>query len=205
MNNKEIIENKFRKLITNKTITSISVPNKSIIFHEGDTCSYLGYVLKGKINISTLSIDGKEEIISSLNSGDFFGQFLIYNSQNNKYLGDIIAQTNTEILLINKKTLDNILINDVEFLHAYIGVVSEESYKIKQQVKMLSHKKNTDRVIYYLTNNSVNNQINIVNITHLAKIVNLPRENVSRIISALIKKGAIKKDKNIITILDLSN
>ena len=203
MKNKEIIEIKLKNLIQNKALIPTKIPNKKIIFHEGDVCNYLGYILSGKINISTISFDGKEEIISSFNSGDFFGQFLIFNSINNKYLGDVVATSNSEILLISKATLNSILMNDDELLRAYIGAISEESYKAKQQVKMLSHKNSTDRIIYYLTNNSINNKIDIVNITHLAKIVNLPRENVSRIISSLIKKGDITKEGSIITILNL--
>ena len=65
---------------------------------------------------------------------------------------------------------------------------------------MLSHKNNYDRVLYYLNNNNIDGKIDIKSITNLAKIVNLPRENVSRIISRLIKENIIQKDDNIIAI-----
>ena len=79
------------------------------------------------------------------------------------------------------------------FLNAYLCDISIEAFRIKQQVKMLSHKKSIDRIIYYLKNNNIDGKIDIKSVTNLSKIVNLPRENVSRIISKLVKDGYITK------------
>ena len=193
MTNKEIIKHEIQKLINEKKIITTKIQSGGVLFNEGETCEYLGYLLKGKLNISTLSFKDKEEIISTINEGEFFGEFLIFNEKNNKYLGDVIAIKNSEIALLNRYELDKLLMNNIEFLNAYLGVISEEAFRIKQQVKMLSHKKNIDRVIYYLENNNTNGVIDIKSITSLAKIVNLPRENVSRIISKLVKDGYIAK------------
>ena len=193
MTNKEIIKHEIQKLINEKKIITTKIQSGGVLFNEGETCEYLGYLLKGKLNISTLSFKDKEEIISTINEGEFFGEFLIFNEKNNKYLGDVISLKNSEIALLNRYELDKLLMNNIEFLNAYLGVISEEAFRIKQQVKMLSHKKNIDRVIYYLENNNTNGVIDIKSITSLAKIVNLPRENVSRIISKLVKDGYIAK------------
>ena len=201
MRNKEIIKNEIEKLIKNKEIKTTKIMSGGVLFNEGESCDYLGYLLKGKLNISTLSNDEKEEIISTINEGDFFGQYLIFNENHSYYLGDVIALKNSEIALLNKYELNKLLMSNKEFLDAYLGVISEEAFKIKQQVKMLSHKNNYDRVLYYLTNNNTNGIIDIKSITNLAKIVNLPRENVSRIISRLVKENIIKKDGSLITIL----
>ena len=200
MTNKEIIKHEIQKLINEKKIITTKIQSGGVLFNEGETCEYLGYLLKGKLNISTLSFKDKEEIISTINEGEFFGQFLIFNDNNSTYLGDVIAIKNSEIALINKNTLDNILMTNKVFLNAYLCDISIEAFRIKQQVKMLSHKKNIDRIIYYLENNNVDGKIDIKSVTNLAKIVNLPRENVSRILTKLVKDGYIKKEDNIITL-----
>ena len=200
MTNKEIIKHEIQKLINEKKIITTKIQSGGVLFNEGETCEYLGYLLKGKLNISTLSFKDKEEIISTINEGEFFGQFLIFNESNSTYLGDVIAIKNSEIALINKNTLDNILMTNKVFLNAYLCDISIEAFRIKQQVKMLSHKKNIDRIIYYLENNNVNGKIDIKSVTNLSKIVNLPRENVSRILTKLVKDGYIKKEDNIITL-----
>ena len=200
MTNKEIIKHEIQKLINEKKIITTKIQSGGVLFNEGETCEYLGYLLKGKLNISTLSFKDKEEIISTINEGEFFGQFLIFNDSNSTYLGDVIAIKNSEIALINKNTLDNILMTNKVFLNAYLCDISIEAFRIKQQVKMLSHKKNIDRIIYYLENNNVDGKIDIKSVTNLAKIVNLPRENVSRILTKLVKDGYIKKEDNRITL-----
>lgn len=200
MTNKEIIKHEIQKLINEKKIITTNIQSGGVLFNEGETCEYLGYLLKGKLNISTLSFKDKEEIISTINEGEFFGQFLIFNESNSTYLGDVIAIKNSEIALINKNTLDNILMTNKVFLNAYLCDISIEAFRIKQQVKMLSHKKSIDRIIYYLKNNNIDGKNDIKSVTNLSKIVNLPRENVSRILTKLVKDGYIKKEDNIITL-----
>lgn len=199
MNNKDIIKKEIDILIKNKTINPIIYNQGNIVFNEGDNCQYLGYLIKGKITISTLSFNDKEEIISNINEGDFFGQFLLFNDENNKYLGDVISTKKSLVALINKELLNEIMMKNKTFLNAYLSIISEEAYKIKQQVKLFSHKKNVDRIIYYLKNNTIDNKIDIKSVSALAKVLNLPRENVSRIINKLIKDGYITKENNIIT------
>ena len=198
MNSKTVIKNKIDELLKEGILKTLKIASGGLIFNEGDTCESLGYLYKGKLNISTLSINDKEEIISNISEGEFFGQYLIFNEYNNKYLGDIIATKNSEVILINKELLSKLLISDKLFLNSYLSIISNEAYSIKQQVKLLSHKKNIDRVVYYLKANSTDGIIDIKSVTNLAKIVNLPRENVSRIISSLVNKGLIEKDKSII-------
>ena len=203
MNYKEIIREEINKLIDNKTLKAINYKSDGVIFNEGDECKKLGYVLKGQVIISTLSINDKEEIINIVNEDEFFGKYLIFNDSNSKYLGDVIISKNSSIVLMDKELFLNILMNNKELLHAYLTLISVDSFKTKQQVKLLSHKKNIDRVVYYLKNNSNNGTISIKSITDLSKTLNLPRENVSRIISKLIKDGHISKSNNLITINDM--
>ena len=192
MNNSEIIRNKILKLIDEGTLKISSYKAGDIIYREGEVCSSLGYILKGKINISTISEEESEETISVINEGGFFGHFLMFQDKK-KYLGDINVSVSSKIVFISKTLLLNLLTNDKEFLEAYLSIITNESFLVKQQVKLLSHKKSIDRVIYYLKTNSINNHIEIKSITLLSKKVNLPRETVSRMISKLIKENKIKK------------
>ncbi len=192
MNNSEIIRNKILKLIDEGTLKISSYKAGDIIYREGEVCSSLGYILKGKINISTISEEESEETISVINEGGFFGHFLMFQDKK-KYLGDINVSVSSKIVFISKTLLLNLLTNDKEFLEAYLSIITNESFLVKQQVKLLSHKKSIDRVIYYLKTNSINNHIEIKSITLLSKKVNLPRETVSRMISKLIKENKLIK------------
>ena len=200
MNYREIVLNKISALIKDNALKVHNYKAKEIVFNEGDKCEYLGFILKGKINISIISFKNVEESINLVEENDFFGQYLLFQN-NARYLGDVIALKATSIVLISKEILLNNLMADKEFLNAYISIISNESFKIKQQIKLLSHKKAIDRIIFYLENNNINNIVNIDSITSLSKTLNLPRETVSRIISKLILEGKIKKQNNVIELL----
>ena len=195
----DIIFNKFSSLVSSKKIKPISYKSKEVIFKEGDNCNFLCYILEGEIEIATLSYNGNQEVISIIKEHDFFGQYLLFQD-NGKYLGEVIANKPTKIIKISKDTLLNLMMNDKLFLDAYISLISNESFNIKQQVKLLSHKNALDRVIFYLENKCINNECDIDSVSSLAKNINLPRETVSRILSKLESEDFLIKNKNHIII-----
>ena len=195
----DIIFNKFSLLVSTNQIKPIFYKSKDILFKEGDSCNFLCYILEGEIEITTSSYNGNQEVISIIKEHDFFGQYILFQD-NGKYLGEVIANKPTKIIKISKDTLLNLMMNDKLFLDAYISLISNESFNIKQQVKLLSHKNALDRVIFYLENNSINNECHIDSVSSLAKNINLPRETVSRILSKLENTGFLIKNKNHIII-----
>lgn len=49
-------------------------PKGSIVFHEGDRGDYLVVILKGRLRVSLLDVDGAETIIRELGPGDQLGE-----------------------------------------------------------------------------------------------------------------------------------
>ena len=196
MREKEIIKTKIENLINNKELKTKSYKAGDVIFSEGDECESLGYLYKGEITISTISDRDTEEVISIINDSDFFGQFLLFQEEK-KYLGDVIAIKASKVVFINKNKLLEIMGKDKEFLEAYMKIISKESFKIKQQVKLLSHKNSMDRLHFYLKSNNKDGKIEIKSITSLSHELNLPRETVSRNLNKLIKDKKIIKDGSV--------
>lgn len=191
----DIIFQKFSHLLSLDAIKAKNYKSKDIIFKEGDICHYLSFIIEGEVEISTLSYNGNQEVISIVKEKDFFGQYILFQDDG-KYLGDVIAKKPTKIINITKKNLLELFINDEEFLEAYISLISKESFNIKQQVKLLSHKNVIDRLIFYIENNQINGICKIDSVSSLSKKINLPRETVSRAISKLENDKYIIKDNN---------
>lgn len=196
----EIIFNKFSELVSLGKIKPIKYKAKDIIFKEGEIALCLSYVLEGEIEISTLSYRGIDEVISIVKEKECFGQFILFQEKG-QYLGDVIAQKPSLVIHISKDDLLNLLQEDKSFLEAYISFISNESFMIKQQVKLLSHKNALDRVLFYFESHEVDNICQIESVASLAKLVNLPRETVSRCITKLEKDNLIKKENNRILLL----
>jgi len=171
---------------------------QEVIALEGSECKYIGFIDQGSIQISTLSYQDKEEIITTLNSNQFFGNNLLFASKNN-YLGTIIAKVQTRIRFFSKENF-LVLLENKEFLKNYLKFISDDALTIKNQAKLLAHKNIRDRIMFYIKEESRDNKktIRIKSITELSSILSLPRPSVSREIRKMCDEGLIEyKNKTI--------
>lgn len=168
-------------------ISYLNLKQNQILFHEGEECKSIFIIIEGQITILNYSLNGNEEIISILNKNDVFGNALIF-SNNNYYLGEIIATKPTKLAIINKNELIFLLQNNKSFLECYINLIAEKTIKFTIKTKLLSHKNIRSRIIYYL---EINNYSIKKNISFLAKELVLPRPSVSREISKMINEDII--------------
>ena len=168
-------------------ISYLNLKQNQTLFHEGEECKSIFIIIEGQITILNYSLNGNEEIISILNKNDVFGNALIF-SNNNYYLGEIIATKPTKLAIINKKELLFFLQNNKSFLECYINLIAEKTIKFTIKTKLLSHKNIRSRILYYL---EINNYSIKKNISFLAKELVLPRPSVSREISKMINEDII--------------
>ena len=170
----------------------------STLFHEGDTCRVIGIIIKGKIKISSFLIDGTEIIYNQLSNNDIFGNSLIFSSTP-IYKGDIIALTDCEIAIIDKKQLLKLLSTNQDFLINYLQIQSNFSKSLNDKIKLLSIASAQERLYYYLYINK--NVITFDSVQELAKQLSLSREATSRLLSKLIKEEKIIRTNNTIKLL----
>ena len=168
-------------------ISYLNLKQNQILFHEGEECKSIFIIIEGQITILNYSLNGNEEIISILNKNDVFGNALIF-SNNNYYLGEIIATKPTKLAIINKNELISLLQNNKSFLECYINLIAEKTIKFTIKTKLLSHKNIRSRILYYL---EINNYSLKKYISFLAKELVLPRPSVSREISKMINEEII--------------
>ena len=168
-------------------ISYLNLKQNQILFHEGEECKSIFIIIEGQITILNYSLNGNEEIISILNKNDVFANALIF-SNNNYYLGEIIATKPTKLAIINKNELIFLLQNNKSFLECYINLIAEKTIKFTIKTKLLSHKNIRSRILYYL---EINNHSIKKNISFLAKELVLPRPSVSREISKMINEDII--------------
>ena len=54
--------------------TSLTFPNKGVIFSQGDASDAVFYIQAGRIKLTVVSQQGKEAVIAILEEGAFFGE-----------------------------------------------------------------------------------------------------------------------------------
>lgn len=170
-----------------------------LIFNEGDRCNYVCIVTNGAVKISTTSSLYNEFIISTIKSGESFGENLIF-SERPFYLGDIIATKKTSILFLSKKEyLKYVSENLEEFLQEN----SKRYLLLQQRTKILLQKSIREKILFYLISkyNSTNSlDIKITSKEELAKYLNIERPSLSRELIKLKEEGLIDYDRHFIYI-----
>ena len=155
-----------------------------ILFYEGDECE--GIVKSGYIVISSYTFSGNEIIYNTLESGDIFGNNLIFTNDK-KYRGNVVAKEKSEVAIIKKNVLLNILKNNDEFLNEYLEIQSNFTRSLNTKLKLLAFDSALDRLYFYLSLN--NNKITYKTITELSNRLYIKRETLSRLLSKLEKSG----------------
>ena len=72
MKTNDVIRTYLNQLILNNEIKPIEYKSKEIIFKEGSPCKYVCFILDGEVEISTLSYNGSQEVISLVGKNEFF-------------------------------------------------------------------------------------------------------------------------------------
>lgn len=170
-----------------------------LIFNEGDKCNYVCIVTNGAVKISTTSSLYNEFIISTIKSGESFGENLIF-SERPYYLGDIIATKKTSILFLSK---NDYLKYVNENLEEFLQENSKRYLLLQQRTKILLQKSIREKILFYLISkyNSTNSlDIKITSKEELAKYLNIERPSLSRELIKLKEEGIIDYDRHFIYI-----
>ena len=179
-------------------VKGYQIAKGNIIFHEGDACESIGIIISGKVDIVSYSFQGREMLINSLKAGELFGNNLIFSSSP-IYKGDVIAKEKAVIAFINKEDLVTLLQNNREFLELYLQAQSDKAKLLTGRIQLLSFPNAEERLFYYASKN--HNIIEYKNVTTLAATIGVQRETLSRLLTSLIERHLIKKEKGKITVL----
>ena len=179
-------------------VKGYQIAKGNIIHHEGDVCENIGIIISGKVDIVSYSFGGKELLINSLKSGDIFGNNLLFSSSP-IYRGDVIAKEKCVVAFINKENLIYLLQNNREFLDLYLNIQSDCGKSLNARIQLLSFPNAEERLFYYASKN--NGVITFKNVTTLAATIGVQRETLSRLLTNLIERHLIKKEKGKITVI----
>ena len=168
----------------------------AILYREGQLCTEVSIVVSGQVKISSMNYSGSELIFNLLENGEMFGNNLLF-SDNPNYKGDVICLKDSTIVSIKKENLVKILQSNKDFMLSYLNIQSNFGKKLNSTIKMLSFASAEERFLYYLHENK--NEITYRSITELADILHLKRETLSRLLTKLEKKNAIRRSSHKIT------
>jgi CRP/FNR family transcriptional regulator len=124
---------------------SCSVYKKGqIIFNENAVPNGLYCVNSGKIKLSTLGFDGKEQILRLAKSGDVIGYRALLS--NERYHCSAVALEDCSICIIDKKYFQQSIENNHKLLFEVVKKISSDLKTAEEHIVSLSQKNVRERV-----------------------------------------------------------
>lgn len=177
--------------------------------HEGDITSKLFIINEGKVKLSKINRDGKEQILRILSSGSFFGEYYLF-SDKEPYNFSAIAISDVKICTLTKSDMDRLLREHPGINAKIFQEMSKKLIQTENLVQNLSTNDTNSKVAYVLMELAhkygiiEKNHIKIkipINREEMAAYAGVTREKMSRKLSNFEKLNILEAKGNKIILL----
>ena len=202
----ELPNNELEKLSKNKD--SNFFKKGQVIFYEGNHPHGMYCIYKGKVKISKLGDEGKEQIVRFAGEGELLG----YRSSlsNESYKATATAMEDCYICHVPKEQFNEALDNNSKFSLEIIRLLSEDLKRSEQNLINISQKPVRERIAETLINLKkrfgYDDDDKTLSITltrrEIGDIAGTTTETTIRTLSSFVKEGMVQLDGKKIQILD---
>jgi CRP/FNR family transcriptional regulator len=182
-----------------------------LLFNEGDACTGLFLVARGKVRIFKLSSGGREQVLAVEGPGSSFAELPVFDG--GKYPASALALEETEVLFISRRDFQNFCREHPDVALKVIAVVGSRLRRLVGIIEELSFTTVRQRLIAAIlrmaqTNGTTTKQGIQMELTKshqdLAAELGTVRELVSRNLSRLQAEGFLEVDGRKILVKDLA-
>ncbi len=172
------------------------------VFQNGNKINKCGIVLKGELQIVQYDYSGNRSILSIIEENQHFG--ISYSLCNLTLPICIETSKDSLILVINMHKIitpcKNLCKNHMVLINNLLTILATKNVKLNQKIECLSKRTTREKILNYLTRQSVQNNSKTFKIPYdrqgLADYLCVERSAMSVEISKLQKEGLIKANKN---------
>jgi CRP-like cAMP-binding protein len=104
-----------------------------VILLKGSPGTGMMAVLKGRVRISAPSADGREIVLNMIEEGEIFGEIALLDGKDRT--ADAVAQTDCELLVIERRSFVPFLKNNPEVALRLLAVLCERLRRTSEQVE----------------------------------------------------------------------
>lgn len=169
-----------------------------ILFYQGEKSKYLHLLVKGVVKIYKHDFKDNEIVIHNIHALSFIAE--IANYEEIPFPANCAFETSGEVVLIDYEKFKEYFLYKKEISMLFIKSLTQ---KIKYLESFINNNISIDvnaKVAKFIYENE--KALDSLKQLKIAEILNIREETLSRKISALVKKGIIKKEKRTIKIID---
>lgn len=180
-----------------------------IIFMEGEPGEALYFLLSGKVKISKLTADGREQILHILQAGDIFAEVVLIDRGPYPATAEVIEEA--QVGMLRNDDVENLIRTNPDIALKILKVMSKRLRQAQVQVRDLALKDTYGRLASMLLilakdhggpcENGVKIDLSLSR-QELANLIGTSRETVTRILSDFKRSKVIDIDKQEIVIID---
>ena len=176
-----------------------------IIAMEGDTCSSIGLILDGNIDIKRI-LGTKVIHVSSFGKGHIFGEVIAF-SDINLYPATVVSSTSSKIMFISKDNFIKFCTYHSGFLEMFLNDLSNKIFVLNNSITNLTFNSIKQKICNFLiTEYKLQNSKNIklkMTKEKIAESLGITRPSLSRELINMKDMGLIDYSRSHIKILDL--
>ena len=109
--------------------TIAEYPTNQVIFSQGDPADAVFYIQEGKVKLTVVSNNGKEAIITVLNSGDFLGEGCL--TAQPLRMATATASSNCSIVRLEKAAMIRVLHDEPVFSEMFVAYLLSRTIRIE--------------------------------------------------------------------------
>ena len=185
------------------TASHQSLKKGETIYTEGDNHKKMFVINKGKVKISKISKNGKEQIIRILGKGDFTGELSLFNEEDHKSRAEAVE--NTSICLVESDKIKELMEKNSKIAIKILSEMSKRLEETENLIETIGLKDVDEKVSSLLLDLSKGSNIVNLDMTKkdLAAHIQITPETLSRRLSSYEDMNIIKQNSfRRITILD---
>lgn len=170
----------------------------SYLFWEGDPADYLYYILSGTIKLVKTTDDGKDMILSLMQTGDLIAE--VDGRTDSKHQSNAIVMQDAEVGVIQRRDLEIILYRNGEFALDYFNWMHALQQMMQSKIRDLLLYGKTGALASTLlrlanscgvvTPEGIRIGLKLTN-SELGEMIGATRESVNRMLSDMRTKGVI--------------
>lgn len=187
--------------------SEIEAGRGDIVYHRGDSCHGLYFVIYGQVKQSLQTNRGDEMVVELIGPGMSFGEAPLFSGKPYIFTAQTLADS--KLLHVAKEVLMEELERDCQFARRVISRLGNRLYQRLGELEGYFLNSGTERVVRYLLR--VENACCAGDVDHvtlpatkgvIASRLNLTHEHFSRILRELITAGLIEVDGRDVRILN---
>lgn len=203
---KNIKQSIILSLLSNAAYQLRNFKKNTLITSRCDECKALSIVISGSIKAEMLDFSGKLINIEDIGAPLPYAVAFLFGEKN-FYPVDVIARENSEILMIPKQSVLEMMQNNQLFLQNFLDIISTKTQFLSDKIWFISFRTIRQKIIHYfleITDNG-NKSVKLIKTQQeLSDFFGVTRPSLARVISDLSADKLINIEKKELTVINRS-